>query len=638
MPNSENPTSDFLSIFFFLGLLVVAAYAWQRFNEPSFPNRNTLPRTLEPLRYLFLKPSYRKARLAYVSVSLLLYCVLVWPGPKIVDALGAFGFKDFPRQAWALTVALVLVGLVPNSNVKWLTMLEETLRRLVHEWFLVPDGNARTIAVLEDARYEPPQSQLDAVSTSIRDSLQRDLKSPTHLLRYRWARATMLMASLRQMGAGAAHPLEMAAFEPFEEDFDTIRKSYKALESDVAARGDSPANYATEDDLIRSIDDLLKRIYAYISWGVRQQADSEQEIDQTLEELGFRIPHITGRRLFDLVAPAVLFVALITMAFWVLYDSFVPATDSPKSIADSIVDAMISATAASVMYGSAVFIALKGRASQIEKKNWRQASPKCLVSMAIKSGLVTWAVITVVTVLYTLPETMKSLAGLWQMVRTSAAVEIPDAREWSSLPIKVVSALPWLLAGAMVSVLSAFLLGGDVRRTDMHHKSRDAIVLGIGLGIAATAATLIQMSLLEHLNHLVDQTKPNLNYVTILSSAGSVGLAGLACGAVIGFIVPQSCRANVVTPFDIVMARALRDLLRQAEITLGTRTAAAEWTFTPNIELGGITPAEAMQFKTYATGVGRLLENEALLAREESRPARGDRPMPVVVEGGRSLS
>ena len=68
----------------------------------------------------------------------------------------------------------------------------------------------------------------------------------------------MLMASLRQMGAGAAHPLEMAAFEPFEEDFDTIRKSYKALESDVAARGDSPANYATEDDLIRSIDDLLK--------------------------------------------------------------------------------------------------------------------------------------------------------------------------------------------------------------------------------------------------------------------------------------------------------------------------------------------------------------------------------------------
>jgi hypothetical protein len=118
----------------------------------------------------------------------------------------------------------------------------------------------------------------------------------------------------------------------------------------------------------------------------------------------------------------------------------------------------------------------------------------------------------------------------------------------------------------------------------------------------------------------MDPTKPYLHHVDILTSTGSVGLAGLACGAVIGFIVPQSCRVNVVTPFDIDMARALRNSLRQAETTLGTKAAAEGWMFTPHRDLGGITPAEAIQYKTHATGVGRLLENEALLAREDSRP------------------
>ena len=59
--------------------------------------------------------------------------------------------------------------------------------------------------------------------------MQEDLKSPTGTLRYRWARATILVTSLKQMGAGAAHPLKKAAFDPFEEDFDAILEKYRAL-------------------------------------------------------------------------------------------------------------------------------------------------------------------------------------------------------------------------------------------------------------------------------------------------------------------------------------------------------------------------------------------------------------------------
>src|SRR3954454_21992064 len=129
------------SIFFVLGLLVVAAYGCQRFNEPSFPNKDTLPHTVDPLRYLFLKRSYRKAIFAYIAASLLLYSALVLPGPSIVPML--FANEKFPPECWALLVALFLVGVVPNSRLPWLIVIEERLRRLVHAWFLVPGGTVR---------------------------------------------------------------------------------------------------------------------------------------------------------------------------------------------------------------------------------------------------------------------------------------------------------------------------------------------------------------------------------------------------------------------------------------------------------------------------------------------------------------
>ena len=67
--------------FIVIGLLVVAAYAWQRFNEPSFPKEKALPRTLDPLRYLFLKPAYRRARYVYLIATVLLYLILWRPAP-----------------------------------------------------------------------------------------------------------------------------------------------------------------------------------------------------------------------------------------------------------------------------------------------------------------------------------------------------------------------------------------------------------------------------------------------------------------------------------------------------------------------------------------------------------------------------
>jgi hypothetical protein len=152
--------------------------------------------------------------------------------------------------------------------------------------------------------------------------------------------------------------------------------------------------------------------------------------------------------------------------------------------------------------------------------------------------------------------------------------------------------------GATASVFLASLMGGDIRRTGKRQRVHDAITMGSGLGLATAMAQLIQTSLSVV---LVGETGP-------LGLIPLVGLAGFACGAAIGFVVPHACRANFVTPFDPIMAGALRDLRDQAEIILGTKAAAEEWVSLPRNELGGITPAEAVQYKTRATG---LLESEA---------------------------
>jgi hypothetical protein len=123
----------------------------------------------------------------------------------------------------------------------------------------------------------------------------------------------------------------------------------------------NPTGSDSEENLLTSVDSLLKRVYAYISWGLLQQADSEGDIDQTLEELGFRIPKTGGRRLLDIVAPAALLIALITMVFWLTRDAgrWAMGWSAGTDVSDTVIGALNSAIAAALMYGSAVFIALR---------------------------------------------------------------------------------------------------------------------------------------------------------------------------------------------------------------------------------------------------------------------------------------
>ena len=300
------------------------------------------------------------------------------------------------------------------------------------------------------------------------------------------------------------------------------------------------------------------------------------------------------------------------------------STGTDTDVSDTVIGALYPAIAAALMYGSAVFIALKGRAAQIEEKAWREGSPRCLIPIAIKAGLVTWGVIIAATVIGQFSQVWQSLPAMVHGLKSFIASTTTDSavQGWSILPIGIATAFPWVLVGATASAVLASSLRGDVRRIDRSQRVREAIIVGIAVGLAAGAAQAIQLALTEKL-----EGAPVLFGVVPL-----VALAAFACGAVIGFKVPVACRINLMTPLDPIMARALRDLLAQAKVALGSETAARDWVFAPNGDLNGITPAEAVEYKAQATGVGRLLEAEAVRRREE---ARSERPTPVVIEGGR---
>ena len=275
----------YLTPLYFFGLIAVGAYAIRRFNEPSFPNNEALPSTTEPLRYLFLKREYRRARLTYVVASLILYTALIWPGPSIVPKLGIVGLKEADTDTWALIVALVLVGVMPNISVKWLGLVEENLRRVIHSRFLVPDGTIRMIELLKYAHYEPRASLLSSLSEiPPRQPSPRPAGSAEHAFpslgtgddadgipsgssgRVRHIRSTARPSSpLRRISTRSRN---VTAFS-----------SSRSTPSTISGRRASSRR--------RSADRPRRcsgGFYAYINWGIRHKANTEGEVTQTLED------------------------------------------------------------------------------------------------------------------------------------------------------------------------------------------------------------------------------------------------------------------------------------------------------------------------------------------------------------------
>jgi hypothetical protein len=270
----------------------------------------------------------------------------------------------------ALAVAIFLVHIAPDQ-IQWLNIIEETWRRWVHSWFLVPDGILKTVGILEDARYTPSDDQKALLPDGIREQILTDLKLPATSTEARWARAQLLMEILSHTTQGS-DVFASASFDPFSEDFEEMRARYRALRKDapsILRRKTNGSEDVTSDEDRDAFDakvkDLLRRIYTYISWGVLYGAQSEHNVDQKLQDFGFSIPPRGGRRMFDIVAPAGALVAVVTMLFRLLTPP--PGAD----LSDRIINALTAALANGLMYGFAVYFALQARAATPSRRGYR---------------------------------------------------------------------------------------------------------------------------------------------------------------------------------------------------------------------------------------------------------------------------
>jgi hypothetical protein len=637
------------SIFFILGGLVVVAFAWNRFNQPSFPNQDDLPRALVPLRYLFLESAYPRARVVYVAGFLALFVMLVLPGKAINSVLGGSGIgAKFPTEAWALAVAIFLVHISPNANMKWINFIEEAWRRSVHAWFLVPDGIVKTIGILEGAPYMPPTAQLRTAPARLRRHVNADFGQPSGSLRYRWMRAELLMQMLTEMNNGAASVLKMKDFSPFQEDFRALKTAHASMEDRIKASASNKTHPLTrrvadrdaEDVMVAAVNGHLKNIYRYISWGILYSADSDRQVEDTLRDIGFSVPVRGDRRLFDIVAPPVAGVVVVATAFWLIVGALTPGAYAPGSGADRLAGivsrALMSGVSAGVMYGGAVFIALNRRAAQIDQRNWQEGAPRCLAPIALWSGALTWAVIVVTTL--TMP-----LAVNWLLVGGAyPGVSVVDRVLVSlyELGFEAAEAIPWFITGATVSVILANLVGRDVREQGQLRRLRDALVLGLGLGLAAAFAQLTQTSLSIALVDLFGSILPWLEAPPggtdwLVFMPIEVGAAGLVCGAIIGYLAPHACRENLAAPPDWEMAGGLATLTARAVKVFGSEAAAKDWVFAPQAQLGGITPAEAWRYQGHVATVERLLEAARPDPPVRPEDERSGPPAPRLIQGGR---
>jgi hypothetical protein len=647
MPDSYNQnilsnTHNFESPYFVIGLIVIIVYAWKRFNIPSFPNQESLPRVLTPLRYLFLGSAYWKARLTYVILSVCLYILFVLPGPSVIAAFNPTKSGELGApfvQTWPLLVALFLVGVVPNS-LPWLDAIEAQVRGFVHSWFLVPDGALRMVALLEDARYSPPAWLIEALESQRSTRLFSDLRVPPAQPEYRWARATMILEALKKQGL-EANPLERVAFAPFDDDFGDICRNYRLLQLEAdairvgtgvregqragaetapAIHGEAADFALRRDEFHVSVGRLLRQMYGYINWGVRQQVNSEKKATQLLEDFGFgfRLPVGSEKRLFDVVFPAILSITLWSFVWALVSLLVIPWTRLHEPPSKILVLALSSATAAACMFGFAISSALSRRSAKIEERTWVQTSPRCFVGISIVAGFVSWLVIVASTIFWHPDLTVKSLIGLWDIARTLNIPYAPDTPAlpyptWLYLPLKISTALPWFLVGAVAAAMLVYRLGGDVRRTHWRALVRDGLILGGTLGLAAAFAQDLQLSLDDVIvgNYRIPGAG-SLSLPSLFTAGATEGIAESIIGLIMGLVVPFAFRSDILSPSSTENAKQLRDTSAEAQKVFPDPIAAGNWLFEPHAGLGKISPAEALHYNSLVNRVPQWLRADAL--------------------------
>ena len=633
----------FASVFdwpYVLGFLVVLIFAVNKFDEPTFDSRQPLPQTLDPLRCFFLNGAYSRARAAYVALSLIAYTLLAMTAPAVAALLPDVAKNvPFPDAAYALLVALLLVGLVPNTGALKIDKIEEMTRRLIHRWYFVPSGVERAVQQLKYAPFNPTAEMVDVAAARFAPAIfdrQRASRSNGRITgspQDRWFRATVLVATLTHTNVAGIDLPNNSAFAPFDADLNAISLRHSAIAKDIKIAKPDVLSDTIKSGITEKIDDLLARIYAYIVWGTRTEVYSEEDLNRRLASYGFELAVHEKPTLFNIMAPAVGAITGIVFLFWILVDvsKRMGLEHKPEPAIgpyDAILSALFLAVTAGSMYGFVAYVALRMRGNGIEQWSWEQRFGRPLFKVACWCGAAVFGVVLISTAFSPMQKGepwwssvalgLKAAGYFGGLIQNSPQPtgylgslfqnDPPLEYVWKSWAARICGAISWTLVGATIGGMLLMLAGTKLQENPS--KVQSGILAGVAASLAVMLASLFQ----DAATHAIlpkfgGGAASDLGHLDL--SFLLLGIVGFACGFILGYLVPAALRREVLQPQQSTLKRSLDELIEQATSLLGSSKEGATWVFLPHHELGGITPAEAVQYTSRANYVKTLLRRKA---------------------------
>jgi hypothetical protein len=266
-----------------LGAVLVAIYAFDRFNRPTTNRSSTTP------------VNYFSGATVYAAISLAAFLVLSQYKNAIVHLLGE---NSLPEYVSSLPPALVaaLVLTVFLEKIPQIAVLDTHLRERLQYMARIPHEVRRISSCLQSARFVAPEEMLRRVRRKLADSGidENDFQSGnSESFRLQWMKAAVLLEHMKDWETQRRYSAFMAVFAP---DFQTLQESHRRLTQKVIDCKPDASGSAKETELYtklrkhfqEDLDGLLQSICDFIARGMLRCHFTENARHDELRMMGFK--------------------------------------------------------------------------------------------------------------------------------------------------------------------------------------------------------------------------------------------------------------------------------------------------------------------------------------------------------------
>lgn len=432
------------------GLAFLFIYCYDSFNTPV-KTSGSFVTTLAP-RELASNQDYLKAFLVYLFLMTMIYALLSVFLPHILEAArfvglvdASVGYAAAPEgddsgnslknaftspgpdptyvPAWIpMAIAMILTGI--STNYQWLNKIELSVRSATHRIIGIPDGIEKLARRIQHARFDLAaldtadiqfihekyklitDKDLDDVTTYYDDVLTAD---PLR----RWIRMQFLFDRIENKKHILSKALNVYVFEHYDFVLSRIRLSIFELSNlekikPILASGNNGTDPSLSTErfaAIKQIDDTLHDIHALLAASIFQRSNDPASVARAFNAVSLSNTTINKDNIINGVIAAIfaLFILVIVVVLLTPAIAALLQLATSDKFPQNAGDALIWATSAISLHGTAALVAWNYQNKRILARRWRpmnfgkfdvpalQYAVACFVSyLAGSLGLLVW--------------------------------------------------------------------------------------------------------------------------------------------------------------------------------------------------------------------------------------------------------